>query len=121
MMSKRFSLLEQVEKFDTLNWIYNEGFPGGFVEVSAKEDENVEDIFRLLLDQQRGGARYTGPLALQLRRRSANSLDESEPVSRLILLSVGLSVCLSVCLSIFLSLKLLLNQQRGGAVDQLTP
>ena len=68
----------QVEKFDTLNWVYNEGFPGGFVEVSAKEDENVEDIFRLLLDQSRGGARYVGPLSM--RRRSANSLDESEPV-----------------------------------------
>ncbi|KAK7507759.1 hypothetical protein BaRGS_00000724 [Batillaria attramentaria] len=67
----------QVEKFDTLNWIYSEGFPGGFVEVSAKEDENVEDIFRLLLDQSRGGARYMGPLSL--RRRSANSLDEGEP------------------------------------------
>lgn len=68
----------QVEKFDTLNWVYNESFPGGFVEVSAKDDENVEDIFRLLLDQSRGGARYTGPLSH--RRRSANSLDESEPV-----------------------------------------
>lgn len=67
----------QVEKFDTLNWIYDEGFSGAFVEVSAKEDENVEDIFRLLLDQSRGGARYMGPLSM--RRRSANSLDESEP------------------------------------------
>ncbi|XP_035824860.1 GTP-binding protein Di-Ras2 [Aplysia californica] len=71
----------QVEKFDTLNWIYSNNFAGGFVEVSAKEDENIEDIFRLLLDQSRGESRHMGPLShvLSTRRRSANSLDESEP------------------------------------------
>ncbi|KAK3784692.1 hypothetical protein RRG08_032148 [Elysia crispata] len=71
----------QVEKFDTLNWIYSNNFPGAFVEVSAKEDENVEDIFRLLLSQSRGEGRHAGPLShvLSTRRRSANSLDESEP------------------------------------------
>ncbi|KAH9498924.1 GTP-binding protein Rhes [Bulinus truncatus] len=70
----------QVEKFDTLNWIYSNGFAGGFVEVSAKDDENIEDIFRLLLDQSRGEGRHVGPLShvLTTRRRSANSLDESE-------------------------------------------
>ncbi|BFZ02767.1 hypothetical protein BsWGS_05806 [Bradybaena similaris] len=71
----------QVEKFDTLNWIYSNGFTGGFVEVSAKEDENIEDIFRLLLDQSRGEGGHIGPLshALSSRRRSANSLEESVP------------------------------------------
>lgn len=52
-----------------------------FSKVSAKEDENIEDIFRLLLDQSRGEGRHTGALShvLSSRRRSANSLEESEP------------------------------------------
>ncbi|XP_046342039.1 ras-related protein Rap1-like [Haliotis rufescens] len=67
----------QIEKFDTLNWIYSEGFCGGFVEVSAKEDESISDIFRILLDQSRGGVhRHFEPIAN--RRVSTNSLDETE-------------------------------------------
>ncbi|BFZ17224.1 hypothetical protein BsWGS_20263 [Bradybaena similaris] len=70
----------QVEKFDTLNWIYSNAFPGGFVEVSAKEDENIEDIFRHLLDQSRGEGRQVGALSrvLSTRRRSVHSLEGSD-------------------------------------------
>ena len=66
----------QVEKFDALNWIYSEGFCGGFVEVSAKnEQSNVADIFRLLLEQSRGSQE---PEYLSPRRMSLGETDDEK-------------------------------------------
>ena len=69
----------QVEKFDALNWMCNEGFTGGFVETSAKEGEGVIDIFTLLFRQYKGISHFPGKL--NLRRMSATALDDYEPVN----------------------------------------
>ncbi|ESO83938.1 hypothetical protein LOTGIDRAFT_229516 [Lottia gigantea] len=66
----------RIEKFDALNWIYTDGFCGGFLEVSAKDDESITDIFKHLYEQSRGGIRHLDPLVG--RRMSTNSLDETE-------------------------------------------
>ncbi|XP_076073667.1 ras-related protein Rap1-like [Mytilus galloprovincialis] len=41
----------QIERFDALNWAYNEDLAGGFIEVSAKENIGISDIFKILLEQ----------------------------------------------------------------------
>lgn len=70
----------KVEKFDALNWAYGDGLGGVFVEVSAKTDENIIDIFKLLLEQVKSpNCRIQSRLH---RRLSAHSLlheTESNP------------------------------------------
>ncbi|XP_045213471.1 GTP-binding protein Di-Ras2-like [Mercenaria mercenaria] len=41
----------QVEKFDALNWVYNDGNCGAFIEVSAKNNECILDVFKLLMEK----------------------------------------------------------------------
>lgn len=41
----------QVEKFDALNWVYNDGNCGAFIEVSAKTNEGTKDVFKLLMEK----------------------------------------------------------------------
>lgn len=66
----------QVEKFDTLNWAYNEGLGSAFVEVSAKEGDFIIDIFKILFAQTKNPrARTTEPF--MVRRLSAHSLEQS--------------------------------------------
>ena len=68
----------QVERFDALNWAYNEDLGGGFIEVSAKEDTGISDIFKLLLGQVKTPrAKHTE--RFMLRRMSVHSLECPEP------------------------------------------
>lgn len=41
----------QVEKFDALNWVYNDGNCGAFIEVSAKNNECTLEVFKLLMEK----------------------------------------------------------------------
>ncbi|XP_060577791.1 GTP-binding protein Di-Ras2-like [Ruditapes philippinarum] len=41
----------QVEKFDALNWVYNDGNCGAFIEVSAKNNECILEVFKLLMEK----------------------------------------------------------------------
>ncbi|XP_063447493.1 ras-related protein Rap-2a-like [Mytilus trossulus] len=68
----------QVERFDALNWAYNEDLGGGFIEVSAKDDTGISDIFKLLLGQVKTPrAKHTE--RFMLRRMSVHSLECPEP------------------------------------------
>ena len=67
----------QVERFDALNWAYSDNLGSAFIEVSAKEDENVTEIFKNLLDQIKT-PRSKHPDKFQSRRSSTHSLDHSE-------------------------------------------
>ena len=64
----------QVEKFDALNWVYNDNNCGAFVEVSAKKDECVLDVFKLLMEKAKNPrARVNDPFLT--RKLSEHSLD----------------------------------------------
>lgn len=64
----------QIERFDALNWAYNEDLGGGFIEVSAKNDVGISDVFRLLLQQVKK-PRVKHPDRFLLRRISVQSLE----------------------------------------------
>lgn len=66
--------MRKIERFDALNWAYNEDLGEGFIEVSAKNGTAVTDIFKILLEQaktprSRHEDRFT------LRRMSVHSLE----------------------------------------------
>lgn len=64
----------QIERFDALNWAYNEDLAGSFIEVSAKTDRGIPDIFRLLLEQvKKPRVKHTDRFLL--RRISVQSLE----------------------------------------------
>lgn len=64
----------QVEKFDALNWVYNESHCGAFVEVSAKTDECIVDVFKLLMEMAKNPrAKFNEPF--MSRRLSEHSLE----------------------------------------------
>ena len=64
----------QVEKFDALNWVYNDSSCGAFVEVSAKTNECVLDVFKLLMEKAKNPrARINEPF--MSRRLSEHSLE----------------------------------------------
>jgi hypothetical protein len=64
----------QIERFDALNWAYNEDLGGGFIEVSAKDDMGITDIFKLLLEQVKT-PRVKHTDRFLLRRMSVHSLE----------------------------------------------
>jgi small GTP-binding protein len=68
----------QVEKFDALNWVYNVAFTGGFVEVSAKTDEGIKEVFKSLLEQATGAPGSKNIDTIMRRRLSAHSLEQAE-------------------------------------------
>lgn len=64
----------QVEKFDALNWVYNDNNCGAFVEVSAKKDECIIDVFKLLMEKAKNPrAKLNDPFLT--RKLSEHSLD----------------------------------------------
>lgn len=64
----------QVEKFDALNWAYSDNLGSAFVEVSAKDDDSIKDIFKMLLDQLKT-PRSKYPNKFMIRRSSTNSIE----------------------------------------------
>lgn len=68
----------QIERFDALNWAYNEDLGAGFIEVSAKEDVGITDIFKLLLEQVKTPRAKHSDRFL-LRRMSLHSIECPEP------------------------------------------
>ncbi|KAL3875507.1 hypothetical protein ACJMK2_033453 [Sinanodonta woodiana] len=67
----------QVEKFDALNWVYNESSCGAFVEVSAKANDCIKDVFKLLLEKAKNPrARLNEPFLK--RRLSEHSLEQQK-------------------------------------------
>ncbi|XP_033743836.1 ras-related protein Rap-2c-like [Pecten maximus] len=69
----------QVEKFDALNWAYNDNLGGAFVEVSAKDDECITDIFKILFEQLKvPRSKLPEKLSLLTRRLSSHSLEQSD-------------------------------------------
>lgn len=71
----------KIEKFDALNWTYNEDLGSGFIEVSAKDGIGVQDIFRLLHEQVKNPRPKHADRFL-LRRLSHRSLECPEPETR---------------------------------------
>ncbi|KAL4240675.1 hypothetical protein ACF0H5_001466 [Mactra antiquata] len=64
----------QVEKFDALNWVYNESNCGAFIEVSAKNDECILEVFKLLMEKAKNPrAKINEPF--MSRRLSEHSLE----------------------------------------------
>ena len=64
----------QVEKFDALNWVYTDNNCAAFVEVSAKSDECIVDVFKLLMEKAKNPrARVNDPFLP--RKLSEHSLD----------------------------------------------
>lgn len=64
----------QVEKFDALNWVYNDSNWGAFIEVSAKNNECILDVFKLLMEKAKNPrARINEPF--MTRRLSEHSLE----------------------------------------------
>jgi len=69
----------QVEKFDALNWAFNDNLSGAFVEVSAKNDECIADIFKILLEQLKiPRSKHPDKLSMLTRRLSSHSLEHSD-------------------------------------------
>lgn len=64
----------QVEKFDALNWVYNDGNCGAFIEVSAKTNECVVDVFKLLFEKTKNPRLPINEPFMQ-RRLSEHSLE----------------------------------------------
>ena len=65
----------QVEKFDAMNWVYNDSTCGAFVEVSAKTNECIVDVFKLLMEKAKNPrARINEPF--MSRRLSEDSLEQ---------------------------------------------
>ncbi|XP_052778485.1 GTP-binding protein Di-Ras2-like [Mya arenaria] len=64
----------QVEKFDALNWVYNDDNCGAFVEISAKNDECIVEVFKLLMEKAKNPrAKINEPF--MPRRLSEHSLE----------------------------------------------
>ncbi|XP_052760448.1 GTP-binding protein Di-Ras2-like [Mya arenaria] len=64
----------QVEKFDALNWVYNDENCGAFVEVSAKNGECIVEVFKLLMEKAKNPrAKINEPF--MPRRLSEHSLE----------------------------------------------
>ena len=64
----------QVEKFDALNWVYNDNNCAAYVETSAKNDECIADVFKLLMEKAKNPrARLNDPFLP--RKLSEHSLD----------------------------------------------
>ncbi|CAC5424127.1 unnamed protein product [Mytilus coruscus] len=56
----------EVETFDALEWAYNENLGGCFVEVSAKTDNGIKNVFDILLEQLGNTrAHQTGPFRMR--------------------------------------------------------
>ncbi|XP_071153089.1 uncharacterized protein [Mytilus edulis] len=56
----------EVEAFDALEWAYNENLGGCFVEVSAKTNDGIKNVFDLLLEQLGNTrAQQTGPFRMR--------------------------------------------------------
>ncbi|XP_076071910.1 ras-related protein Rap-1b-like [Mytilus galloprovincialis] len=69
----------QIETFDALNWAFGENLGGCFLEVSAKTDQHIKDIFEILLEQL-GNTRseQKGPFRIRstsLSRKPSDSTD----------------------------------------------
>ncbi|CAC5406919.1 unnamed protein product [Mytilus coruscus] len=71
--------VRQIETFDALNWAYGENLGGCFLEVSAKNDKHIKDVFEILLEQL-GNTRseQKGPFRIRstsLSRKPSDSND----------------------------------------------
>lgn len=69
----------QVEKFDALNWVYNDGNCGAFIEVSAKSNECVLEVFKLLFEKTKNPRAPINEPFMH-RRLSEHSLEVQAPV-----------------------------------------
>lgn len=73
----------QVERFDALNWAYNDCLGRAFLEVSASRGESISDIFKILFEQvQNPRTSKLEKLSILTRRLSSHSLDQSEPTKQ---------------------------------------
>lgn len=72
----------QVEKFDALNWAYDDHLGSAFVEVSAKDDECITDIFKILLEQIKvPRSKIPNKFSILTRRLSSHSLEQPDQLA----------------------------------------
>ncbi|CAG2216481.1 DIRAS2 [Mytilus edulis] len=71
--------VRQIETFDALNWAYDESLGGCFLEVSAKTDQHIKDVYEILLEQL-GNKRseQRGPFRIRLTSLNRRQCDSND-------------------------------------------
>lgn len=71
--------VRQIETFDALNWAYDENLGGCFLEVSAKTDQHIKEVFEILLEQL-GNKRseQRGPFRIRLTSLNRRHYDSND-------------------------------------------